>query len=366
MEDMTYVNRKGTVWTHRRSRNLGIAIVLMSVLAGCGVAGSGNSGSSAGGSASGSDLKVIWQPGDEQPFYYADAKNLWHDYGIAPQLIQVQQGTAELAALASKSADIALLGPGPFVSGVSKNIDMVAIYPTVDFASLEGLYVSPASGIKQLSDLVGKTVAVPFGSSADTGLRFALAKAGIPADKVGIQNITPTAMLAGFTGGDVQAAYIWSTWGQRLIAAGAKLVTTDKAAGVNAGPTIVAVRSAYLKSHPKIVACFIAAMNAGAIGANTNAEVAAKGLEEYTKVTPEQALTIAKSEHSLTIDEALSPTGAFSLVNNESGLPPLLGDVAKQLLTENLITSVPNDVGAYVSAMPAKQAQAMKPNGSCE
>lgn len=264
--------------------------------------------------------------------------------------------------MASNSADIALFGSGPFVSGVGKGIDMVAIYPTVDFATLEGLYVTPKSGINGLHNLVGKSVAVPFGSSADSGLRFGLAKKGIDASKIHIQNMAPAEMLAGFERGNINAAYIWSTWGQRLLASGAKLVATDASDGVDAGPTVVAVRRAYLQKHEDVVARFIAAMDEGARGANHNPKVAAQALHDLTKVTLSQGFTIASKERSLTLEDALSPTGQFSLVNHKTGLARIFEKVGAQLKKEGLISSVPTSFAKYVSAAPARSAKKLVKN----
>lgn len=301
-------------------------------------------------------VRVIWQPGDEQPFYYANAKELWAKYGLKIHSIEVQQGTAELSAMASNSADIALFGSGPFVSGVGKGIDMVAVYPTVNFATLEGLYVNPKSGIKGLRGLVGRSVAVPFGSSADSGLRFGLEKKGIESSKIHVENIAPAEILAGYERGNIDAAYIWSTWGQRLLASGAKLVATDASDGVQAGPTVVAVRRTYLKHHPKVVAEFLAALDQGAIGSNRHPRVAAQALHDLTKVTLKEGLTIAKREHSIVLKEALSRNGPFSLVNGKTGLAHVFEKVGLQLKKEGLIDAVPKDFGKYVSAVPAKAA----------
>lgn len=348
----------------RRSAASGLlAILLLMPLASCGsdrdpkANGEGQAGDEA--------LRIIWQPGDLQPFYFANSKGMWSDYGLDPALIQVPQGTAALSALASGSADISLIGPGPTVSGISQGIDLVVVYSLVDFSSLEGLYVQAGSGIKSVEDLVGKRVAVPFGSSADTGLRFALEKAGISEDQVQLTNVAPPAILAGMASGEIEAAYIWSTWGQRLLADGAELAFTDSDAGVNAGPTLASVRREYLERNPDKVACFVATMDAAARGANKSPETAAQGLAEFAGVTPEQGLIIAESERSLTVEDALSPDGMFSLINTEDGLPWLLKAVGEQLKKQALTSNLPEDISNNISSAPAEAAQEIEPDGSC-
>lgn len=297
---------------------------------------------------------IIWQPGDEQPFYYANGHNLWSRYHLQPKEVEVSQGTAELSAMASGSADIALLGPAPFVAGISHGIAMVAVMPNVDFPTLEGLYVAPNSGITGLRSLPGHSVAVPFGSSADTGLRFGLAKQGVPTARIQFQNDSPNAILAGFVRHSIDAAYIWSTWGQRLLGAGARLVSTDASEGVDAGPTLLAVRTAYLSAHPKAVAEVIATLDEGSVGTRQNPASVAGALAKATGDTYQEALTIAKKEKSLTIADALSPSGPDSFVNHSTGVAAILAHIALQLKGEGLITTVPKNIGSFVVTGPLK------------
>lgn len=333
----------------------GVASVtaLALVLAACGTGSTPTTQTTASGAASAKPV-IVWQPGDEQPFYYANGHNLWSKYHLQPKEVEVSQGTAELSAMASGSADMALLGPAPFVAGISHGIAMVAVMPNVDFRSLEGLYVAPNSGITSLKSLPGHSVAVPFGSSADTGLRFGLAKQGVPTAQVRFQNDSPNAILAGFVRHSIDAAYIWSTWGQRLLGAGARLVSTDASEGVDAGPTLLAVRTAYLSAHPKVVADVIAALDEGAVGTRQNPASVAGALAKATGDTYQEGLIIAKKEKSLTIADALAPSGPDSFVNDSTGVPAILAHIALQLKGEGLITTVPKNMSSFVVTGPLK------------
>lgn len=299
---------------------------------------------------------IIWQPGDEQPFYYANGHNLWEKYSVDPKEVEVDAGTAELSAMASGSAQFGLFGEPPFISGVAHGIPMVAVMDNVNFPTLEGLYVAANSGITGLKSLVGKSVAVPFGSSANAGLVFGLEKLGISPSQVTLENDSPNAILAGFVRHSITAAYIWSTWGERLLAAGAKLVSTDASEGVNAGPTVLAVRTDYLSKHPRVVEEVIAALDEGAIGTTKDPASVADTLAKDTGDTYNEALTIARQETSLTIQDALSPNGAASFVNEKTGVPAIMTKVAAMLKSEDLITSEPANIRSLAVTAPMRSA----------
>jgi len=305
---------------------------------------------------------IIWQPGDEQPFYYANGFNLWKKFNVAPKEIEVDAGTAELSAMASGSADFGLFGEAPFISGVAHGIPMVAVMDNVNYPTLEGLYVAPNSGITGLKSLIGKSVAVPFGSSANTGLVLGLEKAGISPSQVTLENDSPNAILAGFVRHSIDAAYIWSTWGQRLLAAGAKLVSSDASEGVNAGPTVLAVLKSYLEQHPTVVADVIAALDEGAVGVTKNPASVAQTLAKDTGDTYQEGITIAKQEQSLTIADALSPSGPASFINKTSGVPALMLKNAMVLKQQGLITTIPSNIPSLVVTRPLKAAEKLIPH----
>lgn len=341
-----------------RSPRLLWLIALSILLAACG------SSVSARTSASKPNLKdvsvaspvIMWEPGDVQPLYYDNGHNVWARYHLKPKLIEGVAGTAELSALASGSADMGLFGIGPWISGLAHGVNMPAIMPLVSPSKLEGLYVSPTSGIHNLADLVGKTIAVPFGSSADEGLRFSLSKDNIPITQVHIVNEAPNVLLTAMLRGSISAAYIWSTWGERLLAAGDRLVMTNYSAGVHVGPTILAVTHAYLSAHPGVVARVIAAFNVGNIEVRKDPASVAEPMAKAVGDTYAEALTIAKTEALFTIQQALNPSLPDNFVSYKSGLGSLLPKVVKILESESSVTAAPSDLSSYVDPGPLRAA----------
>ena len=77
-----------------------------------------------------------------------------------------------IAALASKSVDISLNGSSPTAAGYSRGIPLQVIYIYDNINDAEALVVKKS--IKTDKDLVGKKIAVPFGSTTHFHMMFAL------------------------------------------------------------------------------------------------------------------------------------------------------------------------------------------------
>lgn len=277
-------------------------------------------------------VKVIYQPSGLSSYFYASAANLWQKFGVKIDPVKIEAGQSELGALANGSIDFAFLGGPPTLTAIGHKLPVKIIFSTNNVSHLEGLIVRPSSKIGNLHDLIGKTVASPTGSSAWVGMHLTLAHAGVPIDKVHVIDLSPAATLAAFTAGSIDAAWIWDTWIKRLESVGGKLVAVEHHYGV-AEPNTWVVSDSFMKKHPDVVARFVAALNAGAEGANKDPKVAARQYSELTGVTAAQAVDIMKVESTFTISDALNPASRLSFVNAKTGLANTLaisGDVLKQ------------------------------------
>jgi sulfonate transport system substrate-binding protein len=86
------------------------------------------------------------------------------------------------------------------------------------------LLVPKGSQIKKLADLKGKSVGVPFGSSAHGFLLNAVQSVGLSPTSVKFVNLVPTALQAAFKGGNVDAIAIWNPLAAVDVEAGARVI----------------------------------------------------------------------------------------------------------------------------------------------
>ncbi|MET9657277.1 NrtA/SsuA/CpmA family ABC transporter substrate-binding protein [Streptomyces sp. NPDC006510] len=120
-------------------------------------------------------------------------------------------------------------------------------------AAGEGILVKNGSGIASVKDLVGRKVAVNQGGTGEYLLLKALAKAGIPADKVKRVYLRPDQTAAVFNAGKVDAWAVWATYAVAEIGSGKAHFVADGAAIGSDNYSLNAVRTGFAEQHPEIV-----------------------------------------------------------------------------------------------------------------
>lgn len=141
----------------------------------------------------------------------------WADFTSGPPILQ---------AIASGSLDIGGVGDAPpvFADPASKEV-IVGVLKTA--YSNAALLVPNNSPITSVSQLVGKTIAVGTGTSADYHFYTVLKKARITPSQVTLDNLSGAAGLEALENNDVAAFDTWSPWvedaeanGMRVLAGG--------------------------------------------------------------------------------------------------------------------------------------------------
>ncbi len=127
--------------------------------------------------------------------------------GKSIEFFQFNSGTEVINAMASGSIDISLNGSSPTAAGYSRGVDMQVVYIYDNINNAEALVVR--KNIKAPQDMVGKTIAVPFGSTTHFHMMFALEQLGLDAKKVNVIDMSPPDMVAAWTRGDIDGGFVW-------------------------------------------------------------------------------------------------------------------------------------------------------------
>ncbi|MEJ1975193.1 MAG: ABC transporter substrate-binding protein [Acetobacteraceae bacterium] len=149
-----------------------------------------------------------------------------------------------------------------------------------------------AANIATVADLKGKKVATPFGSTSHFRLLGLLKTNNLTQADVTVLDMKPDAIVAAWSRGDIDAAYVWSPAKSKLIANdGAVFKTYDKldAAGYVIADLIVA-RTAFLESDPAAVVGILAAYGRALDAYTAKPADAAAIVAKQAGVTPEVAL----------------------------------------------------------------------------
>jgi len=122
-------------------------------------------------------------------------------------------GPPEVAAAAAGKIDLADLGDVPPITGASHDLPfkLVAaeVPPTYQQAS-DYIVVPKGSSVTSIAGLKGKSIAVPFGSSANGYALDAIEAAGLTPSTVKLVNLAPAAAQTAFQSGSVDALALWN------------------------------------------------------------------------------------------------------------------------------------------------------------
>ncbi len=139
-------------------------------------------------------------------------------------------GTDVIAAMASGDLLLAELGSSPFAIGATQGVDFEAFMLDFVIGKSESLIVRNGAGINSLTDLKGKRVATPIGSTAHFSLMGALKHAGIDEKDLTIIGMPPDQITAAWQQGAIDAAFIWHPAQTRILKTGRHLLGADKVA----------------------------------------------------------------------------------------------------------------------------------------
>lgn len=140
------------------------------------------------------------------------------------------------------------------------------------------VWTRKGSGITRLEDLAGRKVGTAVGGTGDEYLGAALAKKGIPRERVTVLNVTPGNSMAALAGGSVDAVAVWEPFGSLIEAKVVDALLVARGGGHVGYYINMALRDEIIEKSPDLVERYVVAM----------AEAT-----QYTRRHPEEAAEIA-------------------------------------------------------------------------
>lgn len=190
------------------------------------------------------------------------AKQLgWHEkeMGVKVDWKKFDSGRDVNTAIAAGSVDIGLVGSSPAANGLASGIPYEVIWIYDVIADNEALVVKKAKGIKKFSDLAGKKVAAPFGSTTHFHLMVAFKVFGLDPKKATILDLQPPDMLAAWLRGDIDAGFVWEPTLIKMVEAGGEILVASKALADKGYITadVAVVRKAFAEKYPDLVQKYV-------------------------------------------------------------------------------------------------------------
>lgn len=211
--------------------------------------------------------------------------------------IKFDSGGDVNTAIVANAIDIGLAGSSPVTRGLSAPLNIAYQVPWIFdvIGSSEALIVRKATNINTIAGLKGKTIATPFASTSHYSLLAALEDAKIDAKDVKIVDLAPQDIVAAWTRGDIDAAYVWTPFLGELRKNGTTLTSSEELA--KKGKTtldLAVVRSAFAQEFPAAVQVWLQQQDKAVKLYRSNPQDAAASIARQLNLTPAEALAQAK------------------------------------------------------------------------
>lgn len=261
--------------------------------------------------------------------------------GVPIEWRQFESGRDVNTAIAAGSIDIGLVGSSPASSGLARGLpyDVIAIYDVI--GDSEALAVR--STINAFADLKGKKIGAPFGSTTHYSLLQVLKLNNIGPNDATVLDFNPSDLLAAWTRGDIDAAYVWQPTLQKLYdSGGKKLIGSDEVAAKGFPTFDVAVATRDFSSkYPELVALYLQDLSKAVDLYRADPKQAAALIAKELSITPEEATAQAKGLIWLTAAEQLDPK-FFGTKDKPGALGQAFKTTADFLVEQKVIDTAPD------------------------
>ncbi|WP_048425602.1 taurine ABC transporter substrate-binding protein [Methylobacterium indicum] len=277
--------------------------------------------------------------------------------GTKVKWVKFGGGGDVIRAMASGNVDIGEAGSSPVAAAASQGLPITLFWILDDIGDAEQLVARKGTGIASIKDLKGKTVAVPFVSTAHYQLTFALQEAGLGAKDVRVLNMRPPEIAAAWERGDIDAAFVWAPALTGIKKTGTVLASAGDFAGKGRATFdgIVAT-NAFMAAHPEFLKAFVRLLAAADADYARSGESWKAGtpqvaaIAKWTGAAPDDVPAGLAAYRFPTLTEQVSPRWLGG------GAADALKATAEFLKAQGRVPELAPDYGAFVTAEFAKDA----------
>lgn len=260
---------------------------------------------------------------------------------VSVEIVEFSSGKDVNTALAAGSIDFGLEGSCPASLAIAQDLGVELIWVHEVLGDVESLVATSVSGIKTVKDLKGKTVAVPFASTAHFSLLKAIENAGLSTSDVTILDMQPDKIYASWNSGDIDAAYVWEPTLSQLSGKTTVITSGELASAGYMTSNAEVVRTKFAEAHPDIVAAYVKALDKAATLYKNDTATAIKTIADAMELTESDAKFQMSGSTWLTASEQLG-SSYLGTSSSKGALVQNLYDTAEFLKTQGSITKVPD------------------------
>ena len=244
--------------------------------------------------------------------YVGMEEGIFERHGLDVTPVVVQNTSTAIPSLINGELQVALINAVAAVTAGSKGLPIQIVsgsdrYPTEPAEDTTAIVVKPDSGISDVTDLAGTTIAiVGLKSGPELATRVLLDEAGVDLASVNFVELAYPDMVAAVEAGRVDAAFIVDPFLSNAKAAGLEVVAqpfTEGIGGMNA-MTWVASES-YIGANAEAIERFTAAIQEAADFSNDNPESVRAVLPEFTTLSEAsiENAVLGRYDSSLSVED---------------------------------------------------------------
>jgi taurine transport system substrate-binding protein len=229
-----------------------------------------------------------------------NAKINWSNFSSGGDVVQ---------GYGADSVDIGLMGSSPATIALSEplNLPLSVVWVHDVIGAAESLVVRDDS-ITELSDLKGRTVAVPFSSTAHFSLLQALEDAGMDSRRdVKLINLEPEKMPSAWQGEQIDAAWVWDPVLSELKSSGEVILSSaDTAEAGKPTYDLGTASNAFAQDNPEFMVQWARAQDHAVKLIRNQPEEAAESIAVELGVSPDEAMQLFEGYTYLPAEEQAS------------------------------------------------------------
>jgi taurine transport system substrate-binding protein len=181
------------------------------------------------------------------------------ELGVPVQWVKFGSGGDVNNAVAAKQLSFGGVGNPPASIGIGRGLGYKGIFVLNMLGPVESLVVRTNKGIEKAADLVGKTMAAPFGSTTHYLTIAYLRGAGIDPTTVKLLDMSPSDAAAAWIRGDIDAAYVWEPSLNKMVQNGGRILMDSRTMAAHGFPTwdIAVVMDDFAAKYSELVTKFV-------------------------------------------------------------------------------------------------------------
>ncbi|MDJ0743876.1 MAG: ABC transporter substrate-binding protein [Xenococcaceae cyanobacterium MO_167.B27] len=265
------------------------------------------------------------------------------------EYINFSSGRDVNTAMASGGIDVGLIGSVGVAVGIAQSLPYQTYFIHSVIGEAEALAVK--DNINNITDIRGKKIAVPFGSTSHFTLLSLLKLENIPENELTILDLQPQDMVAAWQRGDIDGGYIWYPNLPKLVKDGGTILVTsaDMAERGVITADLGVVRQEFADQYPDAMKKYVEVLDEAVNFYRESPEEAGKKIAPELGISPEESLQAMNKLIWLTSEEQ-ADSQYLGTPGNVGSFARVLEESAQFMVDQKTIPSAP-DLQAYESAI---------------